>query len=165
MDLFGAEQIIRTLIKHGTSKHETRTHEERYNIIMDAIYGNDAEDYLIKSPSNRPRERSIIKFELLLVEMYEAEQEQEYKTYRELAEDFVDETHFIGERNNAIKRLAARYSKNKDRLSSTEERDLIKHRNEIDDNQWGYDGCLHEEMMRLNEVLWENGWPSLAGYE
>ncbi len=162
MDLFGAEEIIKTLVKHETSKDEKRTLEERYNIIIEAIYGSDAEHYLIKSPSNRPRERNLIQFELLLVNMYEAEQENNYETYKELAENFIDNTHYSGLKENAVKRLAARYSKNKNRLSDAEERKLIKHRNKVDDDQWGYDGIYHEEMLRLSEVLMENGWPTLV---
>lgn len=164
MDLFGAETIIKTIINHETNEDEKRTLEERYNIIIEAIYGSNTEHYLIKPPSHRPRERNPIQFDLLLLEMYEAKQENDYKTFKELAEDFIDETHFVGRKDNAVKRLAARYSENKNRLSDPEEREFIKHRNEIDDNQWGYSGLHHEEMLRLAEVLWENGWPELIDF-
>ena len=165
MDLFGAEEIIKALIEYGETKNEKRSTEKRYNLIMAAIYGDEAESYMIKKPSNRPMERSITDFDLLLLEMYEAAQENEYKTYKDLAEDFIDEINFIGGRENAVKRLAARYSENKERLSAPEERIFIRHIVKVHEEQWGYEGTLYQEMRSLKQILCENGWPVWVDFE
>lgn len=158
MHLFAAEQIVKALVAHGTSEKEQRTLEERYNIIVEAIYGENADEHLLKNPSHRPRINTIEHHDYILLQMYEMSQKDEDLTQKDLAEMFVDEINFKGTRRNAVDRLTTKYRNKLPELKNPEEQELIKFFARIHGDQHGYDGFLHEEMEVIKKLLIDNGW-------
>jgi len=156
----GTEAIIKALLDNGAHPNEKKTFEARYNLVMDAIYGDGAEEYYIHAKKGRPKLSTGdgLTYDLVLVEMYEYAQTQPPMTNKDLAALFVHRVEFIGTPRNATKRLADQYSQRQDKLHDAGWRKGVREIAKAQEENWGYSGHMSDQITEIKAFLGDHGW-------
>ena len=162
----GTEQIIRFLLQECAAEEENRSIEDRYNIILEAIYGENYKEILfIDSGQGRPnsKTKSGNPYWFLLLDMYEAWTTGEYKSFKDLAEHHIDEMEFHGNRTIAVKNLASDFSKALSDLENPRFRESVIH-SEISHIRKVNNSAENETLNSLIRELNKHGWKIPISY-
>lgn len=159
-DFPGTRLILMTLLKTGRSPDDKRTLEERYNIIMEAIFGKKAKQHFIKKPVGGQKKniKKWIPYELVLLGMYLEEQKSGDTSRYQLAKKFIKFIRYNADDKSAILRLSNDYKKAKIRLEDVGYRNIIRYYCTKPDPRGNFDDLdlLHEIFVK--EALENVGW-------
>lgn len=105
--LDGTQYILLAMIHFYSENDHSRSIEEKYNIIISALMGDDAGNFKIGPESKRARSLKLSK---ALLAMHEAEKIKTYRTKKSLAQEFVETVPYIGTPENAVINLRNEYT-------------------------------------------------------